>query len=156
MAISLLGVAGMFPSALRSVVSGGQVTKATTLVQAMTDMIRNDPFDTLVSRYNNLNTKTDPTLKMPPLACPVTPSGYDANYNKKKWKCDILASQAQDSGQGLPSGYGTVAVACVNADGTANGSNPCSTDLRRVTVTVIWNPQGTQSVSLVTYVARAQ
>jgi type IV pilus modification protein PilV len=147
-----LGVAGMFPAALRSVASGGQVTKATVLAQSMADMIRNDPFDTLETRYNNLNTSTDTTLQA--LTCPVTPSGYDADSNKKKWKCDIAATTAQLSGRGLPSGYGTVFVACLNADGTTGTCG--STDLRRVTVTVTWDGAGSRSVSLVTYVARTE
>ncbi len=153
-AITGLGIAGMFPAALRSVVSGGQVTKATVLAQAMADAIRNDPFDTLVTRYNNLNTSTDATLQT--LACPFTPGDteYDPNFNKKKWKCDLAASEAQLSGRGLPAAYGTVVVACLNADGTTNTTVPCPTDLRRVAVTVTWDRQGTRSVSLVTYVAR--
>lgn len=142
----------MFPAALRSVVSGGQVTKATVLAQAMTDAIRNDPFDTLVTRYNNLNTSTDATLQT--VTCPVTPpSGYDPDYNKKKWKCDLVASEAQISGRGLPAAYGTIAVACLNADGTTNTTVPCPTDLRRVTVTVSWDRLGSRSVTLATYVA---
>lgn len=150
MAMALLGVAGMFPSALRSVVSGGQVTKATVLAQAMADMIRNDPFDNLVSLYNGFDTRA---LSV---TCPVTPSGFDASYNKKRWTCDLLATDAQVSGQGLPGGYGTVSVACLNANGTTNTTSPCPTDLRRVTVTVTWGATGSQSVSLVTYVARTQ
>lgn len=150
MAITLLGVAGMFPAAFRSVVAGGQVTKATTLTQEMGDMIRNEPFDSLVTRYNGFDTRNLT------VTCPVTASGYDADYNKKKWTCDILATTAQGSGQGLPSGYGTVAVACLNADGTTNTAVPCPTDLRRVTVTVTWNREASQFVSLITYVARAE
>jgi Tfp pilus assembly protein PilV len=147
-AITGLGIAGMFPAALRSVVSGGQVTKATVLAQAMADMVRNDPFDSLVTRYNGFNTNN---LSV---TCPLTVTGYDAEFNKKKWKCDLVASQAQTSGRGLPSGYGTVAVACLNANGTTNTTVPCPTDLRRVTVAVTWDRQGARSVSLVTYVAR--
>ncbi len=147
-AITGLGVAGMFPAALRSVVSGGQVTKATVLAQAMADMIRNDPFDSLVSRYNGFDTRNLT------VTCPVNLAGFDADYSKKKWKCDLLATEAQVTGQGLPSGYGTVSVACLNANGT-NGT--CSTtDLRRVSVTVTWDRVGSRSVSLVTYVARTE
>jgi len=147
-AMTALGIAGMFPAALRSVVSGGQVTKATVLAQAMTDAIRNDPFDTLVSRYNGLDTNN---LSV---TCPVTATAYDADFNKKKWKCDLVATTAQLSGRGLPAAYGTVAVACLNASGTTNTTVPCPTDLRRLTVTVTWDRQGARSVSLITYVAR--
>jgi Tfp pilus assembly protein PilV len=147
-AMTGLGVAGMFPAAFRSVVSGGQVTKATILAQAMVDMIRNDPFDTLVSRYHGFDSRGLT------VTCPVAPSGFDPAYNKKKWTCDLLASTAQSSGRGLPSGYGTVSVACLNADGTSGACS--STDLRLVTVVVTWGGQGSRSVSLVTYVARTE
>jgi type IV pilus modification protein PilV len=146
--VTLLGVAGMFPSALRSVVSGGQVTKATILAQEMIDMIRNDPFDTLVTRYSGFNTQTLTA------GCPVSPAGFDPDSNKKKWKCDLLATEAQDSGRGLPGGFGTVTVACLNADGSVGS---CSgTDLRQVTVTVRWDRTGSRSVSLVSYVVRME
>ena len=147
-AITALGIAGMFPAALRSVVSGGQVTKATVLAQAMADAIRNDPFDTLVTRYNGFNTNN---LSV---TCPLTVTGYDPDFNKMKWKCDLVASEAQISGRGLPAAYGTIAVACLNANGTTNTTVPCPTDLRRMRVTVTWDRQGARSVSLVTYVAR--
>jgi prepilin-type N-terminal cleavage/methylation domain-containing protein len=147
MAFALLGVAGMFPSALRSVVVGGQTTKATALAQEMADMIRNDPFDTLASRYRSFDTSR---LSV---TCPVVPTGnYDADFNKKKWKCDIQASAAQDTGAGLPNAYGLTSVVCVNANGTVIFL--CTSDLRRVTVTVRWGRQGEQSVTLTTYVAR--
>jgi len=146
-AFALLGVAGMFPAASASVLSGGQVTKATNLAQAMVDRVRSDPFDTLVSRYNFTTNNLG-------AACPVTTqSGSDPDYGKKKWKCDILATGATDSGRGLPGGYGTVFVACVNPDGL---SSPCPTDLLQLTVTVSWGLQGSRSVSLVTYVARTE
>ncbi|MBI2458906.1 MAG: hypothetical protein HYV46_22590, partial [candidate division NC10 bacterium] len=72
-AITGLGVAGMFPAALRSVVTGGQTTKATVLAQEMADMIRADTFSN-VSSYNSLTTTT-------------TCSGTDTICtNKTKWK----------------------------------------------------------------------
>jgi len=42
----------------------------------------------------------------------------------------------------------------VNPNGTINGTVPCPTELRQVTVTVTWSGQGARSVSLVTYVAK--
>jgi prepilin-type N-terminal cleavage/methylation domain-containing protein len=57
LAVALLGVAGMFPSALRSVYAGGQTTKATTLAREMADMIRGDVFGDLVSRYDGFSTQ---------------------------------------------------------------------------------------------------
>jgi type IV pilus modification protein PilV len=149
MAFALLGVAGMFPSALRSVMSGGNMTKATTLAEEMADMIRNEPFDTIESRYRSFSTAR---LRV---TCPVTPTGaYDADYNKKKWKCDLEASGAQDSGRGLPNGSGNVVVTCLNADGTTGDCG--STDLRKVTITVRWEREASQSLMLETYVARSE
>lgn len=136
MAFVALGVAGMFPAAFRSVVVGGQVTKATVLAQEMVDMIRNEPFDNLVSRYNGFDTRT---LSV---TCPVT--GANLNDNKKKWKCDLIGEGAQTTGRGIPVAYGIVDV-----------TSPM-TDLRQVTVTVFWDPNASRRVSLVTYVARIE
>lgn len=141
-----LGVAGMFPAAFRSVVTGGQVTKATILAQEMADMIRADTFGN-VSAYGNTNTQAS-------LTC-LTPPTTDCT-NKLKWKNDILATTAQSTGRGLSEGYGTVAVACVDPNGTSKTCDDANDDLRRVTVTVTWDRQGSRSVSLVTYVARTE
>ena len=140
-AITGLGVAGMFPAALRSVVTGGQTTKATVLAQAMADMIRAGTFASVYS-YNGLDTT---------ITCTGTST---LCVNKTKWTNDLLAAEAQTTGQGLPSGKGTVSVVCVNADGTSKTCDDANDDLRRVTVTVTWDRQGSRSVSLVTYVAR--
>jgi Tfp pilus assembly protein PilV len=86
LAVALLGVAGMFPSAMRSVHVGGQTTKATVLARGMVDMIRADAFDSLVSRYNAFDTSRWT------IACPLspsTPAGLDPDFNKKKWTCDM-------------------------------------------------------------------
>jgi Tfp pilus assembly protein PilV len=151
MAFVALGVAGMFPAALRSVVTGGHVTKATALAREMAEMIRleaarSERFDSLISDYNGMNTTTVTYNCLTGTPSTRTP--------KEKWKCDIAATTAQESGSGLPAGYGTVAVACINANGTGNTTNPCPTDLRRVTVTVTWERTGSRSVSVVTNVAR--
>ena len=157
MAIGLLGVAGMFPAGLRSVITGGHTSKATTLVREMVEMIQADTFDSLDSYYNGFDTKplTTGLMTVPPtFTCPVTPAVPD--YNKKKWTCDMLIAGTADSGQGLPGGYGTIRVDCVNPNGTLNPTVPCPTELRLVTVTVTWTNQGSRSVSLVTYVAKTQ
>jgi type IV pilus modification protein PilV len=157
LAFALLGVAGMFPSAMRSVQGGGETTKATVLARGMIDMIRADAFDSLVSQYNNFDTRTL-TVTCP--VTPPTPSSPDANYNKKKWTCDIAASGTRDTGQGLPGGRGTIAVACVDFNATSpfqeKSDSGCTKDTRKVTVTVTWGIQGSRSVSMVTYVARTE
>jgi type IV pilus modification protein PilV len=157
LAFALLGVAGMFPSAMRSVQGGGETTKATVLARGMIDMIRADAFSNLVSQYNGFDTS-----KLT-VACPVTPptpSSPDPDYNKKKWKCDIAASGTRDTGQGLPGGRGTVTVTCVDFDATSpfkeKSDSGCTKDTRKVTATVTWGAQGSRSVSLVTYVSRTE
>ncbi len=155
LAFALLGVAGMFPSAMRLVYTGGETTKATMLAREMIDMIRADAFVSLVERYHGLD--TDALT----VTCPVPPtslSTLDPEYNKKKWKCDIAPSGTQETGQGLRGGRGTVTVTCVGfSTGFPfdEGSDPgCTRDTRKVSVTVKWGAQGSRSVGLVTYVTR--
>jgi type IV pilus modification protein PilV len=158
LAFALLGVVGMFPSAMRSVQSGGETTKATMLTREMIDMIRADAFANVVS-YNNADTGAV-TVTCP--VVPPTPTSSIPNYNIQKWACDIKASGTRDTGQGLPGGRGTVTVTCVDF----NQSSPfkeisdsgCTKYTRKVTVTVRWGAgvQGARSVSLVTYVAQVQ
>ena len=162
LAFALLGVAGMFPSAMRSVHSGGETTKATILARGMIDMIRADTVYSLVPGYNGLDTNTV-TVTCP--VTPPTPSSPDPSYNKKKWKCDIAASGTRDTGQGLPGGRGTVTVTCVDFDTTTPFKEkniscppPDRNDYttKKVTVTVTWGDKGSRSVSLVTYVTRTE
>lgn len=166
MAVALLGVATMFPVALSSVVTGGQTSKATMLVREMVEMIQADTFDSLDAEYKNFSTSSllpDLMGDPPKFTCPVkTPPALGAfvgpEYNKRKWLCDMQAvassSGSPDAGQGLTGGVGSIRVDCVNPNGTINGTVPCPTDLRQVTVTVTWSGQGARSVSLVTYVAK--
>lgn len=156
LAFALLGVAGMFPSAMRSVQSGGQTTKATMLAREMIDMIRADAFNSLVATYNNFDTST--LTVTCPVAQTIPPATPDPNYNKKKWTCDIAASGTLNTGQGLAGGRGTVAVACVYFNTTTPFAEMsdlgCTMNTRKVTVTLTWGPQQSYSVSLVTYVAQ--
>ena len=149
-AFALLGVASMFPAALRTVNRGGETTKATMLAQAMADIIQSEPFDVLVARYNNLNTQAVA------VSCPLdetsVPPPYD-DYTKKKWACDLLLTGAQDSGRGLPSAWGRVRVECVDAGGAVV---TCPNGLRRVTVSVFWGGSPPRSVSVVGNVARVR
>ncbi len=166
MAVALLGVASMFPAALRSVMTGGQTSKATMLVREMVEMIQTDTFDSLDTDYKNFSTSSllpdlmgDPPKFTCPVKTPPAPGAFvGPEYNKRKWLCDMLAvgsnSGTPDAGQGLTGGVGTIRVDCLNPNGTINGTLPCPTDLRQVTVTVTWNGQGARSVSLVTYAAK--
>ncbi len=159
MAFVALGVAGMFPSALRSVVSGGQVTKATVLAQELVNMIRNELFDDVYLTPGSGNGYrgyyTFNTTGSLPATCPTASCN-----NKKKWKTDLLADAAQTSGRGLPGGYGTVAVTCLNVSASSpytltTGTCGTGTNIVRVSVTVYWDRTGSRSVTLVTYVARS-
>jgi len=147
-AFAILGVASMFPAALRTVMRGGETTKAIMLVQAMADIIRSEPFDVLVARYDNLDTQALT------VSCPLdetsAPPPYD-DYTKKKWACDLRLTGAQDSGQGLPGASGRVRVECVDAGGAVVA---CPNGLRRVTVSVLWGESPPRSVSVVSNVAR--
>ena len=170
MAFAALGVAGMFPAAFRSVVVGGQVTKATTLAQEMADMIRTEPFDNVyqppssgngyVGYFNQsgspatFDTRNTGSV---PATCSVPSS--DSCMNKKKWQSDLLADAAQTSGRGLPVAYGIVAVTCLNVVTTSpytptTGTCGSNTSLLRISVTVFWDRNAARSVNLVTYVAR--
>ncbi len=163
MAMVGLGVAGMFPSAFRSVVGGGQVTKAASLAQEMVNMMRTEPFDNLYLTPSSGNGYRGyySTYSTTGLSLPSTcPTGADSCANKKKWKADLSADGASSTGQGLPGGYGTVAVTCLNANAsspytlTTATCSSTSTNILRVSVTVAWTGSGSQSVNLVTYVAR--
>ncbi len=158
-AFAALGVASMFPAAFSSVVAGGQVTKATMLAQSMVDVIKAEPFDIIQSRYDGRNTTATAGATCPAeLHAFSGPDDYQQNFNIMKWGCDLQASAAQNvgqslsPGQGLPGGYGTISVACLDATGVAAA---CSTgDIRQITVTVYWGLNGARSVTLVTNVAR--
>jgi Tfp pilus assembly protein PilV len=150
-AFVMLGVAGMFPSALRTVVVGGHQTKASALATQMVEAIRNDRFDFLIGAYGGFDTR-GLTVNCATLA-PFS-TAFDANYTKKKWKCDLAGAASQDSGQGLPDAYGTVDVTCRDNNGNPVATTPCPTDLVRVVVTVFWGKNGERSVRYATNVAR--
>jgi prepilin-type N-terminal cleavage/methylation domain-containing protein len=172
LAFALLGVAGMFPSAMRSVQGGGETTKATVLAREMIDMIRSAPFDTLNKPFASPDWGYAGFYTQNPLAdltCPPRSDDPDPDrkkqFNHRKWMCDILASGTRDTGQGLPDGRGTVTVTCVDFDTTSpfkekkiTCPTPGPTDYstRKVTVAVTWGAQGSRSVSLVTYVTKTE
>jgi Tfp pilus assembly protein PilV len=157
-----LGVASMFPAALRSVMSGGNLSKATALAREMAEMIRTEPFDALLTTpnagngwtgYNGFDTR-NLTVTCPPTTPVSGTASYDTAYLKKKWKCDIVPDGTLATGKGLPVGYGTVTAVCLNPSGTVNASSPCPTDIRRVTVTITWDKGGARSITLTTNVSR--
>ncbi len=153
--VAVLGVAGMFPAALRTLVAGGRETQATALARGMMDVLRTESVDRLAAApptgYNGFSTASlTPT-------CPVAPpSSPDANYVKNKWTCEVRGPGTLGN-RGLPGGVGTISVTCLNTDGSTGTCS--STDLRSVAVTVSWQEalgQGTRATTLVTYVARQE
>jgi len=162
-----LGVAGMFPTAFRSVLMGGQITKATTLARSMAEMVQTEPFETLtwtpsagthfagVHAFDTRSASQVPSDSGCPPSIGTTYDGRNS-YNKRKWRCDLEGEGAQTTGKGLSGGYGIVSVACVNPDGTVNGATPCPTDLRRIAIEVHWDRQVSRVVNVVTHVLRPQ
>ncbi|MFQ5960968.1 MAG: hypothetical protein ACE5MG_06200 [Candidatus Methylomirabilales bacterium] len=128
--VAILALVGLFPTALQNVQYGGHMSQALSLGQEMIEMIRTQPFLT-VSSYNGLDTGTTPG--------PLPPS-VQSHYDQ--WKDDIVPAIAAGA---LPQGRGTIQVTD-NALGFA--------DLKQLTVTVTWRERGTQTITLVTYVAR--
>ncbi len=128
--VAVLGLVGLFPTALQNVRYGGHMSQASSLAQEMIELIRTQPFAT-VSSYNNLDTRNAP----PPL-----PPAVLAHFTR--WTNDIAPVNPAGA---LPQGWGTVQVA-ENALGLA--------DLKEVTVTVGWRESGNQTITIVTYVAR--
>lgn len=129
--VAVLGLVGLFPTALQNVRYGGHMSQASSLAQEMIELIRTQTFVT-VSSYNNLDTRLPPppSLTGAPLA----------HFNR--WKSDIAPANPAGA---LPQGWGTVQVV-ENALGLA--------DLKQVTITVGWREGGTQTITIVTYVAR--
>jgi len=152
MAITLLGVAGMFPAALRAVTEGGHQTKAMALAQMMIEAIRSEPFDLLIDRYAAFDTRQE----LPGYTCPIASQSTDASYAKMRLKCELSWTPVQESGQGLPDGYAVVAVRCLDPDGNVNGALPCPTELREVRVTVSWGQAGGKAITLLSHVARTE
>ena len=129
--VAILGVVGLFPTALQNIQYGGHMSQASSLTQAMIEMIRTEPFGT-VFRYDNLDTRNGP------------PGGLPASVlaHFTQWTNNI--APASPSGA-LPQGWGTVQIQ-EDALGLP--------DLKQVTVTVGWEERGGQIVTFVTYVAR--
>jgi hypothetical protein len=156
-AIAVLGVAGMFPVALRAVMHGGNTTKATLLASSFVEMLRAERFDVLARAHDDAGQPGydgfDTLQEIAGYACPP-PLGASA-YAKMRMKCDVTFDGAQGSGRGMPGGRARVAVACVHPDGTPAAGAPCPTDLRRITVTVSWSTgSGTGTSQVTSYAAR--
>ncbi|MFQ5803253.1 MAG: hypothetical protein ACE5JQ_10195 [Candidatus Methylomirabilales bacterium] len=129
--VAILGVVGLFPTALQNVQYGGHMSQASSLTQAMIEMIRTEPFVTVPS-YDGLDTRNE------------LPSGLPASVlaHFTQWTNNIAPA---NSAGALPQGWGTVQV-----QDDALGLP----DLKQVTITVGWQERGNQTIRFVTYVAR--
>ena len=160
-AIAALGVASMFPAAYKTVVEGGQVTKATMLAREMMSMVRSYPFELLTqSSYLSPNFDTRTHWTVANAQCPPDPATFSigertTRFSNVKWSCDLVGTGGATTGQGLPNAFGTVALACVDANW--NETSPLcvsSVGIVRVTVEVHWGINGSQLVRLVGYISR--
>ncbi len=129
--IAILGIVGLFPTALQNVQYGGHMSQASSLAQAMIERIRTESFDT-VSNYNDLDTQNAP------------PGGLPASVltHFTQWTNNIAPASPVGA---LPQGWGTVQIQ-EDVLGLP--------DLKQVTVTVGWQERGGQIITFVTYVAR--
>ncbi|MFQ5988330.1 MAG: hypothetical protein ACE5K9_00250 [Candidatus Methylomirabilales bacterium] len=128
--IAILGIVGLFPTALQNVQYGGHMSQASSLAQAMIERMRTESFDT-VSSYDGLDTRNGPPGGLP--------TSVLNHFNE--WNTGIAPANPVGA---LPQGWGTIAVSTVAG----------LPDLLQVTVTVGWQERGNQTISLVTYVAR--
>jgi prepilin-type N-terminal cleavage/methylation domain-containing protein len=128
--VAVLGIVGLFPTALQNVQYGGHMSQASSLAQEMIEMIRTRPFAD-VSLYHGLDTQQ------------ATPAGLPqpVKDHLDLWRNDVAPANPRG---GLPQGRGTVSATAV----------PGLPDLLEVTVTVSWQERGNQTVTIVTYVAR--
>lgn len=128
--IAILGMAGLFPTALQNVQYGGHMSQASSLTQAMIEMIRTEPFATVTS-YDGLDTRNEP------------PGGLSASVltHFTQWTNNIAPASPVGA---LPQGWGTVQIDDVLG----------LPDLKQVRVTVGWQERGGQIITFVTYVAR--
>ncbi|MEE9221792.1 MAG: hypothetical protein V3U34_09730 [candidate division NC10 bacterium] len=128
--IAILGIVGLFPTALQNVQYGGHMSQASSLAQAMIERIRTESFDT-VSNYNDLDTQNAP------------PGGLPASVlnHFNEWSSGIAPANPVGA---LPLGWGTVQIDDVLG----------LPDLKQVTVRVGWQERGSQTITFVTYMAR--
>lgn len=130
-AVAILGLVGLFPTALQNVQYGGHMSQASSLAQAMIEMIRTESFATVPS-YNGLDTRTGP------------PGGLPASVlnHFTQWTNNIAPASPVGA---LPQGWGAVQV-----QDDALGLP----DLKQLAVTIGWQERGNQTLTFVTYVAR--
>ena len=133
-AVAILGLVGLFPTALQNVQYGGHMSQASSLAQAMIEMIRTESFATVPS-YDGLDTRNG------------VPGGLPASVltHFTQWTNRIAPPTPAGA---LPQGWGRVIVGPV-MDGAVELA-----DVKQVSVSVGWQERGGQTLTFVTYVAR--
>ena len=136
--VAVLAMVGLFPTALQNVRYGGHMSQASSLAQEMVEMIRSRSFSEMsqVRSYVATNGPLDTRNPTPAALPPPVRNHLD------RWRNDIAPA---NPGTGLPQGWGTIAVVA---------PDPALPDLLQVTITVTWQERGTQTLTIVTYVAR--
>jgi Tfp pilus assembly protein PilV len=162
--VALLGIAGAFPAALRTVTAGGQITQATLLAQQMLEAIRIDPSDA-IPRYAGKDARgvhTEAPANFPddwpwPCAEGWTWAGQFCGKTKlTRWRQDL--ARAAGAERGLARVAGDVRVMdherpVPGGGGAISGA----TTLLRITVTVTWDTAlGRRHVTLTSTVACAR
>lgn len=144
--VALLGMAGAFPAALRTVTAGGQITQATHFAQQMLEAIRSDPSDA-IPRYAGKDARgvnTDAPANFPddwpwPCAEGWTWVGqFCGNTKLNRWRQDLVRAAAAERGLGRATGDVRVTDHERPLPG-GGGAVSEATTLLRVTVTVRWD-----------------
>jgi hypothetical protein len=161
--VAILGIASAFPTALRQVSYGGQITKATALAHQMMEDVRSDPAS-YIPRYagkDGVGVTTDAPSNFPddwPWSCTTGWTWGDqfcGNTKLNRWRQDILGDPGD--GRGLANGRGTVRVVDdENLPPAGGAALSGGTTILRITVTVSWDePTGRKQVALTSTTACA-
>jgi hypothetical protein len=155
--VAILGIAGAFPAALRTVTGGGHLTQATHLAQQMMEGIRGDASD-VIPRYagkDGQGVSTEASGNFPddwPWPCTdgrTWPEQFCGNTKLLRWGQDL--ARRGEGGRGLPQAVGLVTVTdherpVPGGGGAVSGD----TTLLRIAVTVSWEGVlGRRQVTLV-------
>ncbi len=154
--VALLGIAGAFPVAFRTVTTGGQITKATGLAHEMMEAVRSDRSD-FIPRYagqDGQGVSTGAPTNFPadwPWSCAggfTWAEQFCGNTKLARWAQDL----GQDNGDGRALANTTGQVTVTDHESPVPvGGGPISgtTSLLRITVTVSWDDMtGRRQVTL--------
>ncbi len=147
LAVGLLGVAALFPTAYANVDSGGRRTEATALAQSFLEQLRTigaNDFDGMAGAF--------PTQGFNGMSSTACAGGEPNNAICVAWSNNL---DVANGGQ-LPQGLGTVAITCQNGAGAVQPCTPSQAGwLATVNVTVNWmDLRGNRTMTLTTRVAR--